>query len=51
MKFQNKNGCTNTYDSKLAQDIKNYYFCCYNKNALVDGRDCKKCILNQYREK
>lgn len=43
--------CTNTQDSKLAKDIQNYYFCCYNKNAMVDNNDCKKCKLYQFREK
>lgn len=26
-----------------------YIFCCYNKNSMVDYRDCQKCKDNQYK--
>ena len=43
--------CTNQQDSKLATNIAGYYFCCYNKNAMVDKNDCKKCKHYQFRER
>ena len=41
--------CTNSTDSQIAQNNETYYFCCYEKNAMVDYRDCQKCKNNQYK--
>lgn len=41
--------CQNSQDSQLAQNNETYYFCCYNKNSMVDYRDCQKCKENQFK--
>lgn len=35
--------CENKYDSYIAKHNSGYYFCCYEKNSMVDKRDCEKC--------
>lgn len=35
--------CENKHDSYIAKHNSGYYFCCYEKNAMVDKRDCEKC--------
>ena len=42
--------CQNQQDSKLAQDVKGYYFYCAVQNAMTDHEDCRKCKYNNYRK-
>lgn len=46
-----KEACKNQQDSRLAANNQTYYFCCYQKNSMVDNNDCKKCKLYQFRER
>ena len=43
--------CKNQQDCQLAANNQAYYFCCYQKNAMVDNKDCKKCKLYQFKER
>jgi len=47
----NKEICKNSQDSQLAANNQSYYFCCYNKNKMVDNKDCRKCQTYQFRER
>ena len=38
-----KNICLNQFDSQLAKENAEYYFCCYKYNKMVDVRECQKC--------
>ena len=43
--------CENYVDSKLAKDCQGYCFCCYNKNRMVDYKDCRKCKEFQFKDR